>query len=156
MKRRGFMFRIMICLAMTTGFAYSMDEDVKQDGRHMIEHDDQNGDGKISEEEFPGPDEHFSRIDLNGDGFIDLQEAGQAPPPPSRERRIPGGFYRDDVKGDGEVSRSEFSGPADHFDRLDLNGDGAIQESEARQGPPEMSRGQQKEPDNPVKKGDTP
>ena len=41
-------------------------------------------------------------------------------------------------EGDGAVSRTEFSGPADHFDRLDLNGDGAIQESEARQGPPGM------------------
>lgn len=56
------------------------------------------------------------------------------------EGRVPAKFTEDDADKDGVVSRTEFSGPADHFDRLDLNGDGVIQESEARQGPPGPAR----------------
>jgi len=51
---------------------------------------------------------------------------------------VPGQFTEDDADGDGVVSPTEFSGPADHFDRLDLNSDDVIEESEARQGPPGM------------------
>ena len=69
-----------------------------------------------------------------------LEEAGQAPQSDRKEGRLPAKFTEDDVDGDGVVSRTEFSGPADHFERLDLNGDGAIQESEARQGPPGMKQ----------------
>ena len=62
-------------------------------------------------------------------------------PRPGRQRgRVSRKFYEDDADGDGVVSRTEFSGPADHFDRLDRNSDGAIQQSEARQGPPDMER----------------
>lgn len=49
---------------------------------------DKNGDGKISKDEFPRP-ENFSRVDTNGDGFATLEEirarfrngAGQPAPP---------------------------------------------------------------------------
>ncbi len=58
----------------------------------------------------------------------------------SRENPPRGMIEHDDRDGDGVVSRSEFSGPADHFDKLDTNGDGTIQKSEAMQGPPGMPR----------------
>lgn len=41
-----------------------------------------------------------------------------------------------DKNGDGKVSRSEFDGPAQHFDQLDRNHDGYLSEDEAPQGPP--------------------
>ena len=41
---------------------------------------DQDGDGKVTREEFPGGDERFDLLDANGDGV--LTEADQPPPPP--------------------------------------------------------------------------
>lgn len=63
---------------------------------------------------------------------IDMRE-GQAPCLQRLAGGVPGKFLEDDADGNGVVSRSEFSGPDDHFDRLDLNGDGIIEESEACQ-----------------------
>jgi|GEM_PF-1564986 len=105
--------------------------------------DDQNGDNKVSAEEFSGTQELFERLDQDGDGYIEASEVQQPRRTNGRGRgnRGSGRFEQDDVNGDGEVSRSEFSGPADHFDRLDLDGDGAIQESEAQQSAPQASRG---------------
>jgi len=79
-------------------------------------------------------------------GFINREEARQAPRPDGQEGRVPGKFTEDDADGDGDgiVSRTEFSGPADHFERLDLNGDGAIRESEARQSPLGMAHSNQR------------
>ena len=102
----------------------------------MIERHDLDGDGKISRDEFPGPDEHFDLLDVNGDGFLDEDESSVDLRPESMELPVPQPFYEDDADGDGKVSRSEFTGPADHFDRLDLNGDGYIDEDEARRHPP--------------------
>ena len=127
---------VLVIIATTMSFASAAEESRENPARGMIEHDDQDGDGKVSKDEFPGPDEHFTRIDLDGDGFSSEEEALKAPRPKGQGGRVPGKFQEDDADGNGEVSRTEFSGPAEHFDRLDLNGDGAIQESEARQGPP--------------------
>ena len=114
--------------SMTMSFASASEESRENSPRGTIEHYDQDGDGKVSKDEFPGPDKHFTRIDLYGDGFINQEEAQEAPQPKRQSGRVPGRFQEDDGDGDGVVSRSEFSGPADHFDRLDLNGDGAIED----------------------------
>lgn len=70
----------------------------------------------------------------------DVRKVPQSDGQNREEGRVPAKFTEDDADKDGVVSRTEFSGPADHFDRLDLNGDGVIQESEARQGPPNVAR----------------
>lgn len=44
--------------------------------------------------------------------------------------------HRLDKDGDGKVSRSEFDGPNEHFQRLDKNNDGFLSSDEAPQGPP--------------------
>ena len=95
-------------------------------GAHFIQHFDRDGDGRVSREEFPGPDEHFESLDEDGDGYIDESEAPSPPTPPSFVDRF-------DLNGDGKVSQKEF---LDHFNRLDVNGDGYIDESEAPQPPP--------------------
>lgn len=41
---------------------------------------DADNDGLISQEEFPGPDGHFTELDQNGDGYIDKDEAPKGPP----------------------------------------------------------------------------
>ena len=45
-------------------------------------------------------------------------------------------MQREDRNGDGKVSREEFRGPAEHFNRFDRNKDGLLTEDEAPQGPP--------------------
>ena len=140
MGKIGLILSVLVFTAMTMSFASAAEESRGNPPRGMIEHDDRDGDGRVSKDEFPGPDEHFTRIDADGDGFINQEEAQQAPRPKGQSGRVPGKFQEDDADGDGVVSRSEFSGPADHFDKLDTNGDGTIQKSEAMQGPPGMPR----------------
>jgi len=55
---------------------------------------------------------------------------------------------REDRNGDGKVSRDEFGGPPDHFDRFDRNKDGFITEDEAPDGPP-PGRGGRRPPPRP-------
>ena len=50
----------------------------------------------------------------------------------------PGFVRRLDRDGDGRVSREEFDGPADAFDRLDANRDGYLHDSESPRHPPGM------------------
>ena len=128
---------------MTMSSAFALEEAGGNPSLQMIERHDRDGDNRVSMEEFPGPDEHFTRMDLDGNGFITREEARQAPQPDGRNgqgNRVQDKFTEDDADGDGVVSRTEFSGPADHFERLDLNDDCAIQASEARQGPPGLTR----------------
>ena len=44
-------------------------------GEMFIRMQDQNGDQRVSADEFRGPSEHFARFDRNGDGYISLEEA---------------------------------------------------------------------------------
>ena len=76
--------------------------------------------------------------------FVRLVRGGGAEPvaaeQPSAAKQAPESsnrfMAREDRDGDGEVSKSEFRGPAEHFDRLDENDDGVISAEEAPTGPP--------------------
>lgn len=46
----------------------------------FMKRSDENGDGKVSKNEFRGPDEHFDHLDKNSDGFISEDEAPTGPP----------------------------------------------------------------------------
>jgi len=46
----------------------------------FMQHEDRNGDGKVSKAEFRGPDEHFDHLDKNGDGIISEDEAPTGSP----------------------------------------------------------------------------
>lgn len=144
MRKIPLILTAFLCTAMTFGSAFASEGSGGNPSQHLIERLDRDGDKQVSKDEFPGPDAHFSQMDLDGNGFITQEEASQAS---LLERQtgqgdgsVPGQFTEDDADGDGVVSRTEFSGPADHFDRLDVNSDGVIEESEARQGPPGMAR----------------
>ena len=58
-------------------------------GKSMIERFDENGDGKVSKDEFKGPEDHFIHLDKNEDGYIDESEEPGQPPPPPRNKRGP-------------------------------------------------------------------
>ena len=82
-------------------------------------------------------DRQFSRLDKNGDGFIDAKdfEAAAAERAAYAARRF---FKRFDANGDGKVSKDEFNRFAkDRFANLDLDGDGKITEADL----PPMMRG---------------
>lgn len=95
-----------------------------------------------------GPKVEMTEAQYGGPGQGRRPE--QATPPgmrpgagPGRERG-PGNFSRFvqrlDRNKDGKVSKSEFDGPANHFDHLDRDGDGYLSEGETPQGPPRGNR----------------
>lgn len=97
---------------------------------------DQDGDGKVSREEFTGIAANFDRIDTDKDGLIDKGEARTA------FRVLAGGaiqqrFRQMDLNTDGKLARDEFRGPPPLFDRLDPDKDGFLTSEELRDNRPE-------------------
>jgi hypothetical protein len=65
---------------------------------------DRNNDGKLSKEEFPGPDDHFTQLDQNSDGYLPDPDFAS---PHSVEVVI--GIHSVSTAGDGrEVERDPF------------------------------------------------
>ncbi len=72
-------------------------------GGGFIKKFDKDGDGKVSQAEFPGPADHFTQLDANGDGYIDESEAPKGPP---HHGMMGGGCIKKfDKDGDGKVRR---------------------------------------------------
>ena len=98
---------------------------------------DKDGDGKISKDEAPEPMKNFfDRMDANGDGFLERSELEAM-----RNRRGGGGpggpgggppnLMQYDKDGDGKVTKEEAPEfMQSFFDRMDANGDGAIDRQE--------------------------
>lgn len=103
---------------------------------------DGNGDKAIERSEVPeDAGDAFENLLKHGDGnkdgklqFEELRDLGRKlqalGPPPGGEDR----FKAQDKDHDGKVSRAEFQGPANLFDRLDANNDGFLEPGEARRG----------------------
>ncbi len=92
---------------------------------------DTNRDGQVTRDEFPGPDERFRALDANGDGVLtdaDRQAGDDAEAVAASD--IPTIRKRDDVDGDGRVSRREFQGNDERFDALDRNQDGFLDDQD--------------------------
>jgi collagen type III alpha len=106
---------------------------------------DADGNGKISKDELPAPMQpQFSRIDTNGDGFLDREELRQmatrfGPGGPGRPGAEAGRgdvakrILNMDADGDGQVTKDEVPERMQGlFDRIDTNADGVLDEEELK------------------------
>jgi len=138
-------------IAAVTGGADPMQEIEK-----ALKAKDKDGDGKLSREEFGGPQNIFDEADTNADGFLSAQEltdaarnnpriqqilgigmgggatkpsAGQAKAEDTANRML----EKLDANKDGKLSREEMAGSEELFDQLDTNKDGFVDKDELKQ-----------------------
>lgn len=91
---------------------------------------DKDGDGKLSKDEFQGPEAFFDRLDGDSDGKLDARELGRM------AQGMTARIGAMDANGDGKVSKDEFKGQPAMFDRLDANGDGFLSKDDSPDGAP--------------------
>lgn len=105
----------------------------------MFQRLDKNHDGVISKDEWPRAAEGFTRLDANSDGVLSQDELLRAATPRQamRQQRINRQIQRQvrrmDTNGDRTISREEWRGKADLFDRMDADKDGLLTAAEIRQ-----------------------
>jgi Ca2+-binding EF-hand superfamily protein len=120
----------------------------------IFEELDANADGRLGEREIAFCSQRLAQRDRNGDGqlsgdefpysmivaFLLGEQAGErsfyVPPSPSvtttkSQKTVASWFASADLNGDGDVSRREFLGSSEQFNRLDVNKDGYIGPVEA-------------------------
>jgi Ca2+-binding EF-hand superfamily protein len=98
---------------------------------------DRNQDGRITRSEWRGNAEAFSRRDRNGDGVLAGRELRAQRRNANRNRNRNDDTRMDtlgasDRNRDGVLSRGEWTGSREEFDRIDRNRDGYITASEAQ------------------------
>jgi Ca2+-binding EF-hand superfamily protein len=117
---------------------------MKLDPAKILKKMDSDRDGRVSADEFKGPQQLFSRGDANGDGYLDKSELESAAAKIGKTgggdgkggRNVQDMIRRADSDGDGKVTRDEWTGRPQMFDRMDKNGDGVLDGGDFGEAPP--------------------
>ena len=119
----------VVCCPFVAG---AQEFDVGDHPAAFIDRFDQDGDGLVSSDEFPGPEPIFDELDSDGDGYLSTAEAPTEPPPHDRPPRDL--LAALDTDGDGLISIAEFDADEMLFDDLDQDGDGYLSQTELLSG----------------------
>ena len=140
----------MIMLLIVTGLSaqersHKQGERKKESVEEVFKQRDKNEDGKLEKSELIGwVSNDFSKLDVNADGFLSLEEFAKSAKFQKRNKRGRSGerpnpdmvMERLDANEDGKISKKEAKGPLkEHFDRIDSNNDGFITKEEIENAP---------------------
>lgn len=125
MKQYSIVTTCLVALALTVS-AFSQNPPAKRRGGRppgsgKLKRMDTNQDGAISRDEWKGKPRGFERVDRNNDGSISRDEALMAAQTHGKQR-----LKQMDVNHDQRISRDEWAGDAELFNRLDADNDGVL------------------------------
>lgn len=107
------------------------------DGMALFEKADTNRDGRVTRAEFDAARAaRFQEMDRNGDGVVSREDFKRlARFRPEAMKRIDQFIAQGDTNGDARLTLAELrNAPARIFDRLDTDGDGAVDQAERDRG----------------------
>ena len=146
MRRFCFLWALVVLLISVPAFAKNdknkkkhdfkkhADKDVGEWARRTEGHrpQDQNGDGLITRNEWPGNDVSFRRLDRNGDGVLTNDDRKLHPKNGSTHDYRTRRFADVDLNKDGRVTPGEWRHARSDFKTLDRNRDGVLTPDEFR------------------------
>ena len=87
---------------------------------------DADEDGALSKKEFPGSDKNFDKIDADSGGTVTLEELTAAHQEWIKEEFARNFLKKNDADEDGVLSKKEFPGSDEKFDKIDADSDGSV------------------------------